>query len=48
MKDKNTGQEKKDEFIDAFKYFENANLRNREAFSELLSYTMESMKKKPT
>lgn len=48
MKDKETVQEKKDEFIDVFKYFESANLRNREAFSELLRYTMESMKKPPT
>lgn len=37
-----TEKEKKDEFIDVFKYFENANRRNREAFSELLNYTMEN------
>lgn len=37
-----TEKEKKDEFINVFKYFENANKRNREAFSELLNYTMEN------
>jgi hypothetical protein len=37
-----TEKEKQDEYIDVFKYFENANRRNREAFSELLNYTMEN------
>lgn len=36
-----TEKEKKDEYINVFKYFENANRRNREAFSELMNYTME-------
>lgn len=40
-----SSQEKKDEFINVFKYFENANIRNREAFSELLDYTMENRRK---
>jgi len=35
-------KEKKDEYIDVFKYFENANARNRDAFCELLDYTMEN------
>lgn len=52
MKDKkpdNTGSpiektqhQKKNQFVDVFRYFENANVRNREAFSELLNYTMEN------
>ena len=37
-----SNQKKKDEFIDVFRYFENANVRNRDAFSELLDYTMEN------
>ena len=37
-----SNQKKKDEFIDVFRYFENANMRNRDAFSELLDYTMEN------
>lgn len=31
--------EKENEFIDVFNYFEPANIRNRNAFSELLEYT---------
>lgn len=32
----------KEEFIDVFRYFESANMRNRDAFAELLDYTMEN------
>lgn len=32
-------EEKKEEFIDVFKYFEESNAANRAAFSELLKYT---------
>lgn len=39
-------QEKLEEFIDVFKYFENANRRNRDAFCELLDYTMENRRGK--
>lgn len=39
--DKN-GQKEKEEFIDVFRYFENANIRNRDAFCELLDYTIEN------
>ena len=35
-------KEKEDEYIDVFKYFESANARNRDAFCELLDYTMEN------
>lgn len=35
-------KEKEDEYIEVFKYFENANIRNRDAFCELLDYTMEN------
>lgn len=35
-------KEKEDEYIDVFKYFESANTRNREAFCELLDYTLEN------
>lgn len=37
-------EEKKEDFIDVFRYFENANTRNREAFCELLDYTIENRK----
>lgn len=37
-----TQKEKEAEYVDIFKYFEIANTRNREAFCELLSYTMEN------
>ena len=43
MKDKNE-QKKEDEFVNIFKYFENANVRNRDAFCELLDYTIENKK----
>jgi|GEM_PF-1701186 len=39
-----TEKEKNDEYINVFSYFENANRRNREAFSELLKYTIENRK----
>lgn len=39
--DKNK-KEKDEEFINVFSYFENANIRNREAFSELLDYTIKN------
>jgi len=39
-----SSEEKKEEFIDVFKYFENANIRNRDAFCELLEYTIENKK----
>ena len=32
----------KEEAIDVFKYFGSANIRNRDAFAELLDYTMEN------
>ena len=35
-------KERENEFIDVFNYFENANIRNRNAFSELLEYTMKN------
>ena len=35
-------KKKEDEYIDIFKYFESANIRNRDAFCELLDYTMEN------
>lgn len=35
-------QKETDEFIDVFRYFENASIRNRDAFCELLDYTMEN------
>jgi hypothetical protein len=35
-------QKKEDEFVNVFKYFENANVRNRDAFCELLDYTIEN------
>lgn len=35
-------QEKTDEFINVFNYFENANIRNRDAFCELLDYSVEN------
>ncbi len=35
-------KEKDDEYIDVFRYFENANIRNRDAFCELLDYTIEN------
>ena len=34
----------KEKALEAFKYFENANIRNREAFIELLDYTIKSKK----
>lgn len=37
-----TEKEKVDEYIDVFKYFENASIRNRNAFCELLDYTIKS------
>lgn len=39
---KKSNQKENDKFIDAFRYFENANMRNRDAFSELLDYTMQN------
>lgn len=33
---------KEQEFIDVFSYFEEANIRNREAFAELLEYTIKN------
>lgn len=41
LSDKNK-KEKDKEFINVFNYFENANIRNRDAFSELLDYTIEN------
>lgn len=38
-------KEKENEYIDVFNYFENANIRNRDAFAELLEYTMKSKRK---
>jgi hypothetical protein len=35
-------EHEKEEAIEVFRYFENANIRNREAFAELLEYTMEN------
>lgn len=35
---------REEEFINVFRYFENANIRNRDAFSELLDYTIENRK----
>ena len=37
-----SNQEKNEEAIDIFKYFENVSIRNRDAFCELLDYTMEN------
>lgn len=37
-------QKKNEEFINVFDYFENANIRNREAFIELLNYTIKNKK----
>jgi hypothetical protein len=37
-----TEKEKEKEYIDVFSYFENANIRNRNAFCELLDYTIEN------
>lgn len=37
-----TEQERTEEFINVFNYFENANIRNRDAFAELLNYTREN------
>jgi hypothetical protein len=39
-----TEKEKEKEYIDIFSSFESANARNRDAFCELLSYTMENKK----
>lgn len=44
MEDKNKQRKEEDEFVNVFKYFENANVRNRDAFSELLNYTIEARK----
>lgn len=44
MEDKPQSGKKEQEFVEVFNYFENANIRNRNAFSELLSYTMETRK----
>ena len=41
---KKSKQKEQDEFIDVFKYFESANMRNRDAFCELLDYSMENIK----
>ncbi len=35
-------KDRTDEFTSVFNYFENANIRNRDAFAELLNYTMET------
>lgn len=35
-------KEKENEYIDVFKYFESANISNRDAFCELLDYTMKN------
>ena len=40
-----TEDEKKDDFINVFNHFESANIRNREAFCELLNYSEENVKK---
>jgi hypothetical protein len=37
-------KEKNEESIEIFKYFENANIRNRDAFCELLDYTSKNRK----
>jgi len=37
-------KEENNEFIKVFNYFENANARNRDAFIELLDYTIKSKK----
>jgi hypothetical protein len=37
-------KEKSEESIEIFKYFENANIRNRDAFCELLDYTSKNRK----
>ncbi len=42
MDNNKSEQKKKDEFIEVFQYFENASIKNREAFSELLNYTVEN------
>ncbi len=39
---KKSSQKENDQFIRAFRCFENANMRNRDTFSELLNYTMEN------
>jgi hypothetical protein len=41
MDDKNE-QKKKEEPIEVFTYFESANVRNRDAFCELLDYTIKN------
>ncbi|MGE5677172.1 MAG: hypothetical protein ACM3ZR_03850 [Pseudomonadota bacterium] len=41
-----TDREKQEEFVDVFKYFENANKRNHDAFCELLDYTKENRRGK--
>ena len=43
---KKTDHEKQEEFVDVFKYFENANKRNHDAFCELLDYTMDNRRGK--
>ena len=40
-----TEQEKTEEYINVFNYFEDANAKNREAFAELLDYTSRNQKK---
>jgi len=35
-------KEENNEFIKVFNYFENANARNRDAFIELLNYTIKN------
>ena len=37
-------KEENNEFIRVFNYFENANARNRDAFIELLDYTIKNKK----
>jgi len=38
-------KKKGNEYIDAFNYFEGANIRNRDAFAELLEYTIKNRRK---
>ncbi|MEA4846479.1 MAG: hypothetical protein VB106_04500 [Clostridiaceae bacterium] len=38
----------KEKALEAFKYFENANTRNRESFIELLDYTIRSKRDSET
>jgi len=41
-------KKEKNEFIKVFNYFENANTRNRDAFIELLDYTIKNKRNPET